>query len=262
MKSKFMKIFSLVMIFALTAAMFVGCGSDNAENTSDGETKETLIMATNAEFPPYEFYEGEKVVGIDAEIAQAIADKLGMDLKIEDMAFDSIITAVTSGKATFGMAGMTITEDRLVSVDFSTPYTTAVQSIIVPEGSEITKVEDLTGDKNYTIGVQNATTGDIYATGDIEDEGLGTVERYTKGADAVEALLAGKIDCVIIDNQVAKNFVAANDGLVLLDTAYAEEEYAICFAKDGELNDAINTALEELIADGTVQSIIDKYITE
>lgn len=172
---------------------------------------EELHMATNAEFPPYEYHEGDSIVGIDAEIASAIADKLGMKLVIDDMAFDSIIPAVTSGKADFGMAGMTVTEDRLQSVDFSTSYATGVQVVIVTEDSEITSVDDLFETGGYTIGVQTNTTGDLYSTWDIEDEGLGTVQRYNKGADAVQALVTGKVDCVIIDNEPAKAFVEANN---------------------------------------------------
>ncbi len=179
---------------------------------ADAEGKEELTMATNAEFPPYEYHEGDAIVGIDAEVAAAIADKLGMKLVIEDMAFDAILPAVEGGKADMGMAGLTVTEERQQQVDFSTSYATGVQVVIVPVGSEITSVDDLFADgANTTIGVQNATTGDLYATWDIEDAGLGTVERYNKGADAIQALVSGKIDCVIIDNEPAKAFVAANN---------------------------------------------------
>lgn len=269
---KFLKgILATTMVFAMTTAL-VGCGGGtdadtdanvDAEADADaGEEKDTLIMATNAEFPPYEYYEGDTIVGIDAEVAAAIADKLGMGIQIDDMAFDSIVTAVSTGKADFGMAGMTITEDRLQSVDFSDTYTTAVQSIIVREDSEIKSADDLFAEgANNTVGVQLGTTGDIYTTDDIEGAGLGTVERYNKGADAVLALAQGKIDCVVIDNEPAKQFVSANEGLVILDTEYATEEYAICFAKDSEMTEKVNNALKELIADGTVQSIIDKYIS-
>ena len=282
---KIAKLLSLALALCLCLALFAGCGSApagegdaaspddaavtdtaaDAEGEGDAAPTEpggTLIMATNAEFPPYEFYENGEVVGIDAEIAAAIAEKLGMTLEISDMDFSAIIAAVQSGKADMGMAGMTVTEDRLQSVDFSTSYATGIQSIIVPEGSPITSVDDLFAEgANYTVGVQQDTTGDIYATGDIADAGLGTVERYNKGADAVQALKTGKVDCVIIDNQPAKAYVAANEGLTILDTAYAEEDYAICFAKENtELSAAVDAALQELIADGTVQSILDKYI--
>ena len=235
--------------------------TENTEEQADTETqKDTLIMATNAEFPPYEYHEGDEIVGIDAEIGAAIAEKLGMDFQIEDMAFDSIIAAVQSGKADMGLAGLTVTEDRMESVNFTTSYATGVQVIIVKEDSPIQSVDDLFAG-GYTIGVQTNTTGDIYCTGDLEDEGLATVERYNKGADAVQALIAGKIDCVVIDNEPAKSFVASNEGLVILETEYVTEDYAICIAKDNEeLLEQVNTALEELIADGTVQEIIDKYI--
>lgn len=175
---------------------------------ADAEGKPELVMATNAAFPPYEFYQNNQIVGIDAEIAAAIADKMGRKLVIEDMEFGSIIAAVQSGKVDMGMAGMTVTEDRLKSVDFSTTYATGIQSVIVTADSPITSVDDLRADgANYMIGVQQDTTGDIYATDEFGDA---HVDRYNKGADAVQALLTGKVDCVIIDNEPAKAFVAAN----------------------------------------------------
>lgn len=219
-----------------------------------------LTMATNAEFPPYEFHEGDAIVGIDAEIAAAIAEKLGLELKISDMDFTAIIASIQSGKADVGLAGMTVTDERKESVDFSTSYATGVQVIIVKEGSTVASVDDLFKG-GFTIGVQESTTGDLYTTWDLEDEGLATISRFPKGADAVQALLAGKVDCVVIDNEPAKAYVAANTGLKILDTEYIEEQYAIAFSKDNtELGKAVDAALQELIADGTVQAIIDKYI--
>ncbi len=259
---KFMKgLLATTMVFAMMTSL-VGCGGGSEEPAADDAAAETLVMATNAAFPPYEFYEGDAIVGIDAEVAKAIADKLGMGFTIEDMEFDAIIPAVTSGKASFGMAGMTVTEERLQSVDFSTSYAKGVQVVIVKEGSAITTVDDLFAEgASNVVGVQTGTTGDLYSTWDLEDAGLATVERFNKGADAVLALTQDKVDCVVIDNEPAKEFVAANEGLTILDTAYAEEDYAICFAKDSELTAKVNGALEELIADGTVQAIIDKYIS-
>lgn len=251
------KILALILVLALSVCVFAACGEKAEQEAEDN----VLTMATNAEFPPYEFYDGDKVVGIDAEIAAAIAEKLGMELEIVDTAFDSIIPAVVAGKYDMGMAGMTVTEERLEEVNFSDSYATGVQVVIVKDGSDIKTVDDLFGDKNYTIGVQTGTTGDLYSTWDLEDEGLATVSRFNKGADAVLALTEGKVDCVIIDNEPAKEFVAANAGLKILETAYAEEDYAICFAKDSELTEKVNGALKELIADGTVQKIIDKYIS-
>lgn len=224
---------------------------------------ETLKMGTNASFPPYEFYDDEsgEIVGIDAEVAAAICEKLGYELEIVDMDFDAIIPAVTTGKIDFGMAGMTVTEERMQSVDFTTSYATGIQVVIVKEDSEIVSVDDLFAEgANHKIGVQQGTTGDLYCSWDIEDEGLGSVERYKNGTDAVLALTSGKVDCVVIDNEPAKNYIAANEGLKILDTEYAVEDYAIALAKNSELTEKINAALEELIADGTVQAIIDKYI--
>ena len=238
-------------------------GKTPYETPKDADhSKGTLTMATNATFQPYEYYDGDKIVGIDVDIAQAVCDKLGYELKIEDMEFDSIIPAVTSGKASMGMAGMTVTPDRLKSVDFSDTYATGVQAIIVKEGSDIASVDDLFAEgASHKIGVQTGTTGDLYTTDDIEGAGLGKVERFQKGADAVLALTQGKIDCVVIDNNPAKSFVAANEGLKILDTEYAVEDYAICLPKNSPLTEKINTALAELTADGTIQKIIDKYIS-
>lgn len=236
-------------------------GEESAQPADTGDGDNTLVMATNAFFEPYEYYEGDDIVGIDAEVGKAIADKLGMDFEISDVDFDAIIPNVQSGKASMGMAGMTVTEERQKNVNFTRSYATAVQVVIVPEDSDIATIDDMAGKK---IGVQQGTTGDIYCSAPVEEDGFGeeNVTRYNKGTDAVMALLSGKVDCVVIDNEPAKAFVAANEGLKILDTAYAEEEYAICIAKDNEeLLEKVDTALGELIDDGTVQSIVDKYIT-
>ena len=230
------------------------------------DAKPEIRMGTNANFPPYEYHEYiddvDKIVGIDAEIADAVAEYLGYTLVIDDMDFGAIITAVQTGKIDFGMAGMTVTEERLESVNFSSTYATGIQAIIVPEGSEIASADDLFVEgKNYIIGVQESTTGDLYCTWDIEDEGLGTVERFKNGADAVQALVTGKVDCVVIDNEPAKAFIAVNEGLTILETAYAVEDYAIAIAKENtELLDKINGALAALTEDGTIPAIIAKYI--
>ncbi|MDD7114448.1 MAG: transporter substrate-binding domain-containing protein [Lachnospiraceae bacterium] len=262
---KFKKLLALSLSAVMAATLLCGCGSSNSTDTAEDATAAeatvstvndgVLTMATNAYFPPYEYYEGSDIVGIDAEIAQAIADKLGLELKIEDMEFDSIITAVQTGKADMGLAGMTVTEERLQTINFSDTYATGIQSVIVKEDSDIQTLDDLQGKK---IGVQLSTTGDIYAT---DDYGADNVEQYNKGADAILALTQGKIDAVIIDNQPALSFVDSNEGLRILDTEYVQEEYAACISKDNEaLLDAVNGALAELKADGTIQSILDKYI--
>ena len=248
------RIFSIALVVVLAATMLCACGKKEASGMTVNNG--VLTMATNAYFPPYEYYQGEKIVGIDAEIAQAVADKLGLELKIEDMEFDSIITAVQTGKADMGLAGMTVTDERKQSVNFSDTYATGIQVVIVTEDSDIASVDDLEGKK---IGVQLSTTGDIYAS---DDYGEDFVEQYNKGADAVMALEQGKVDAVIIDNEPAKSFVAANEGLKILDTEYVTEDYAACINKENaELLDAVNGALAELKKDGTLQSILDKYIT-
>ena len=253
MKKLLALVLAALMVFALAAC---GGNSGTEETTAaDGSAeKKVLTMATNAEFPPYEYYEGDKVVGIDAEVAALIADKLGMELKIVDVAFDSIIPGVQAGKYDMGMAGMTVTDERLEKVTFSTSYATGVQSVIVKDGGSVASLDDIAGKK---IGVQTSTTGDIYASDEFGEE---SVVKYDNGAAAVQGLIAGKVDCVIIDNEPAKSYVAANEGLSILDTEYAVEDYAICFAKENtELQTAVDAALKELIADGKVAEVVGKY---
>ncbi len=262
------KIIAIVLAVAMIAsvAVLAGCGNSNSSTDANkASDKAKLTMATNAYFPPYEYYEGDNIVGIDAEVAKAIADKLGMELEIVDIEFDSIITGVQTGKYDMGMAGMTVTDERKESVDFSDSYATGIQSVIVKNDSPITSVDDiLAKDAAYKIGVQLSTTGDIYIGDDYEKEGkdASLITRFQTGNDAVTALVSGKVDAVIIDNEPAKSYVAANEGLKVLDTEYVVEDYAICFAKNNtELKDKVNSALKELIADGSVKKIVDKYIT-
>ena len=215
-----------------------------------------LTMATNATFPPYEMTtDSGDIEGIDVDTAQAIADKLGLELQIDDMDFDAALLSVQQGKADIVMAGVTVTDERKAVMDFSDSYATGIQSIIVPEGSDIASPDDLAGKK---IGTQRGTTGYIYCSDDFGDD---AVVAYDNGLTAVQALNNGQVDAVVIDNAPAKEYVAANPGLNVLDTSYAEEDYAIGMAKGSSLEAAVNAALEELKADGTLQSIVDKYIT-
>lgn len=215
-----------------------------------------LTMATNAAFPPYEMTtDAGEFEGIDIETAQAIADKLGLELQIDDMDFDAALLSVQQGKADIVMAGVTVTDERKAVMDFSDSYATGIQSIIVPEGSDIASPDDLAGKK---IGTQRGTTGYIYCSDDFGDE---NVVAYDDGLTAVQALNNGQVDAVVIDNAPAQEFIAANPGLKILDTSYAEEDYAIGMAKNSPLEDAVNSVLEELKADGTLQAIVDKYIT-
>ena len=244
MKKIIALILSILMVVSLAA-----CGATS--------TEEELVMGTNASFPPYEYYDedGETIIGIDAEIAKAVADKLGMKLTIKDMEFDSLLTAVQSGAVDIVFAGLTVTDERKESVDFSMTYATGIQVIIVSEDSEIASVDDLDG---KTIGVQTGTTGDIYCT---DDYGQENVKQYANGALAVAALKNGQVDCVVIDNEPAKSFVDANTGLKILDTEYVTEDYAAAISKDNaELTEKVNKAMEELKADGTIDTIISKYI--
>ena len=280
-KKNMKKIISLLLILtlAVTGILMVSCGEDKKDDdtkqeANNSETPENtdkptedekpadsgkIVMATNAYFQPYEYYDGDKIVGIDAEIADAIAKKLGKELVISDMEFDSIITAVKGGSVDFGMAGMTVTDERLKEINFTVSYASGVQSIIVKEDSPIATVDDLYGDGvTYKVGVQLGTTGDIYSS---DDFGSDRVTQYNNANNAVLALIGGDVDCVIIDNEPAKALVAANEGLKILETSYADEDYAICVAKENtELLDKINAAIVELTSDGTIDAIVSKYI--
>lgn len=274
MKKKITLIVSLIVVAALAITVFAACGkkdtttpSDDTSSSSDsGSAKKTLTLATSADFPPYEYMEGKNFKGIDIEVAGLIAEKLGCELVVSNMNFNSILNAVQSGKADMGMAGLTVTPDRLESVDFSDSYATGVQVLIVKDGSSITSVDDLYDEskglgEGLKVGVQLSTTGDIYLSGDVSDGKTKVeVKQFAMGAEAVAALSSGKIDAVLIDNEPAKSFVAANEGLKILDGEYAVEDYAIAFAKNSELKDQVNAALKELIADGSVKAIVDKYI--
>ena len=243
------KIISIALVLVMAACMFASCGGAKDDNV--------ITMATSADFPPYEYYENDKIVGIDIEIMEAVCAKIGMTLQPEDMSFDSVIGAAQTGKADIAMSGITITEDRKNMVNFTIPYTSTAQSIIVVKDGAITTKADLEGKK---IGVQINTTGDTQVTEEFGDE---AVDRYQNGALAVESLKNGKVDCVVIDGEVAKALVASNEGLEIIADAYSIEEYAIALKKDNtELLEKINGALEELLADGTIDAIMDKYIEE
>ena len=237
-----MKKYLALLLAAIMALSLAACASTSkTEETASAK----LTMATEATFPPYEYYDGDAIVGIDVEVAQAIAEKLGMELEVTDIAFDSIIPGIQTGKYDMGMAGMTVTDERKEQVNFSDSYATGVQVVIVKDDSPITSVDDLFADGASTVvGTQAGTTGFIYATSDIEDAGLGTVKSFGKTTDAVEALKNGQVDCVILDNEPAKALVAANEGLHILDTEYAVEDYAIAIAKENtDLLEKVNKAL-------------------
>lgn len=252
---------AIIMIVS-TMTLFASCSK-----------KDVLVMATNANFPPYEYMEGNGYAGIDIEIAEKIAEKLNMELQIENVPFGSIITGVETGKYDMGIAGMTVTDERLKSVNFSTSYANGIQVVIVKEDSPYATINDffvLDEEGNWTavkegvkVGVQQDTTGDIYASDTVENWGFGedNVIRYNNGADAVQALIKGTVTCVIIDSEPAKNFVQANPGTKILETEYTNEDYAICVNKTNtELLEKINKALAELKEDGTLDQIIAKYI--
>ena len=259
--------FVLALVMALS---LVACASSENKNSADGTTAAKadgnatvttieagkLIMATNAEFPPYEMTDDAgNYIGIDVEIAEKIAEKLGLELEILDMAFDAALLAVNEGKSDIVMSGVSVTEDRKLVMDFSSTYTTAVQKVIIKEGSDVTL--DNLGEK--MIGAQRGTTGYLYACDDYGDD---HVNAYETGAIAIQALNNGQIDCVIIDSAPAAEFVKANPGLKLIDGDWVTEEYAIGFNKGNtQLVEAVNKCLAEMIADGTIDAINSKYIT-
>lgn len=248
------KFFSIALVAVMICALFAGCGSsESGVNTIE---KGKLVMSTNASFPPYEMVADDgSFEGIDVEVAGAIAGKLGLELVVDDMDFDAALLAVQQNKSDIVMAGVTVTEDRQMVMNFSDSYATGIQVVIVPEGSDVT-IDNL-GEK--MIGTQRATTGYIYTS---DDYGEDHVTAYDNGASAVQALLNGQVDCVVIDSDPAKAYVAANPGLTILDTEYVTEHYAIGVNKDNtQLLEAINKALGELSEDGTLQSIVDKYVT-
>lgn len=289
------KFFAMALSCALCLSMLAGCGDsaassaatseaataapteaateasvkDEAPAAEAGSTAETaaaadfttvedgkLHMATNATFPPYESIADDGTFeGIDVDIAGKIAEKLGLELVVDDMEFGSIITSVQTGKEDIALAGLTVTDERKQNVDFTDSYATGVQVVIVPEDSDIKSIDDLQG---KLIGCQESTTGYAYCS---DDYGEDMVTAFPSGTNAVQALLTGKIDAVVIDKQPAEAYVAQNEGLKILDTEYVTENYAIGVSKDNTaLRDAVNNALKELIDDGTVQAILDQYI--
>ena len=271
-----MKKFFALMLALVMSLSLVACGSDKPAAGGDGSAASgsgsastlttvqdgKLTMSTNAQFPPYEMVADDgSFEGIDVEVAQAIADKLGLELVVDDMDFDAALLAVQQGKSDIVMAGVTVNEERAQVMDFTTSYANGVQVVIVPEDSDIQSVDDLANDK--MIGTQRGTTGYIYCPDTPDNGGYGEehVTAYDDGATAVQALVNGQVDAVVIDNAPAQEYVKANPGLKILDTEFANEDYAIGVAKGNTaLLDAVNGALAELQADGTLQSIVDKYI--
>ena len=282
------KLFSLILALTMTLAL-AACGSSGgnpsngqndaqnaSQNTGDSQDApsgdvdiNTLVvesgklhMSTNASFPPYEMVANDgSFEGIDVEVAGLIAEKLGLELVVDDMDFTAAMLAVQNGKSDIAMAGITVNEERQANMDFTESYATGVQVIIVPEGSSIATVDDLANAE--LIGTQDGTTGYIYCSDTPENGGYGEdhVVAYENGSVAIQALLAGQVDCVVIDNEPAKAYVAANPGLKILDTEFTVEDYAIAMKKGStELMDLVNTARKELMDDGSVQAVVDKYI--
>jgi polar amino acid transport system substrate-binding protein len=285
MEEKIMKKMKMFAAFALAAAMIAGCtacggsSSSSASATAASGTTTSaasaasdsavakikaagkITMVTNAEFEPFEYKDNDKIVGIDVDIAQKVADKLGVKLEITDIAFDSCVPSVQTGKADFSAAGLSVTEDRLKNVDFTDTYYNASQAIIVKKGSDIKSRTDLNG---KTVGVQQGTTGDIYCTNEdgSSDIKVGEVKRYPKGMDAISDMIAGRIDAVVIDNFPAEKYVSKNsDKIQKLDEALTEETYAIAVPKNSDLKETINGVIKELNDSGEMDKIVSQYIS-
>lgn len=241
------KLLVILLVVAFCAVLVCSCSAQDSVLDSIKEKGE-LVMLTNAAFPPYEYLgSGNEVAGVDRDICQAIADEIGVELKVVDMDFDGLLTALAAGKGDIVAAGLTVTDERKESVDFSNTYANATQYIIVQEGNaDIASVDDLTG---KTVGVQLGTTGDIYME-DIDAE----VKQYKSGLEASMDLMNGKLDAVVLDKMPAENIVAANDGLTLVDSsAFGDEFYALAVAKGQEdLLEVINKVVDELYENGTV----------
>ena len=267
--SKLFKVVSLIGISVLTMGLFVGCGSpatkttdtsaQTAEASPENSTEPTnsdnvIVMGTNAEFEPFEYRDGLDIVGFDVEIAKAVANKLGKELKIEDMAFDSLIMGLNNEKMDFIAAGMTATEERAQQVDFSDSYFKSKQVIIVKtDNTEITSADDLVG---KSVGVQLGTTGDLFVSG---TEGV-TVVQVKKGTQAVMDLQNGKVDAVVIDEEPAKKMIAGKTDVKILEVPFIEEEYAIAVKKGNtELLNTINETIEELKANGEYDKIYEQF---
>lgn len=248
------KFLSLFLVGIMVCSLFA-CGNKASVATTE-TSKPTIVMCTNAEFPPYEYKENGTFVGIDVEVAKLIGEKLNAEVDILDIAFDSLIPTVMSGKADFAMAGMTVTEDRKENVDFTHTYQSAVQTVVVPVDSAIASIDDMYGKK---IGVQQGTTGDIYCTDDFGEE---SIERFPKIIDGFQAMKSGRIDACVVDDQVAKTIVGQDTASYkILDTSYAEEEYAIAVKKGNtDLLNKLNKAIDEIKSSGDLKKIVDKYI--
>ena len=268
------KILALAMAAALCVAALSGCGNATDKQSVDAIKKAGKItMATNAEFPPFEYLENDKVVGVDADIAAEIAKDLGVELEIVDGKFDAVIPSVQSGKVSFGAAGMTVTEEREKEVDFSLKYITSTQYIIVPKDSTVKTIEDLAGKR---IGVQLGTTGDFIITDEVEgykdDDGNpvkgvlqdtgATITRANNAIDATQDMVNGKLDAVVIDKLPAENITATQPTtqtfeLVYADGSNTEEQYAIAVAKGNEsLLEAIKKTLQRLLDEGKIDEFI------
>lgn len=250
------KLTAFVLALVMALGLLSGCGSSNSDsNTPSGDdasaaAKTKLVVATSPDFPPFESLEGGEVVGIEVDILKKVAEKMGMELDLQQMDFDSVIPGVQAGKFDVGMSGITVTDKRKENVDFSSVYFMAAQAIVVTADSGITGKADLEGKK---VSVQTGTTAEEYCMGNGYE-----VLAFIANNDAAAALTAGKVDAWVVDNEVALA-MAPELGLTVLDEAMTSEPYAFAFQKGSELVAPFNEALDALLADGTVEQIFQQY---
>ena len=273
---KLSKILALVLALAMSFTMLTACGgSEETTAAAEEETAATeeeateaapaaidhIVFGTNAEFPPFEFVAATGVIdqydGIDMAIAKQIGEMNGIDVAIENMEFDSLIVALSNGQIDAVIAGMTVTDERAKAVDFTTPYYTATQVMIVPEDSDITSAADM-ADKRIVV-IQGYTGETV-----VKDLGF-AYEAFKKGTEAILELVNGKCDVVVIDSATADKYVADNPGLKIVtdDSAFADEQYAMAVAKGNtELLNLLNSSIEQMLADGTVAALSAQYLEE
>lgn len=248
MKNRFKKLCAIIFTLCLLLP-------GKVQASSEKEDGKVLDFGTSADFPPYEYYEGDEIVGIDPDILRAIGDYMGVEVRLHDMDFNNIIASIDSGKIDGGAAGFTVTEERKKSVNFTDSFTKTSQIIIIRKDSDIKEVEDL--NNGVKIGTQLGTIGDTIAKDDFGEE---NVNSFNKVPDAILSLQNKKIDAVILDKHSAENFVNANKDLTIIETPYLEEEYAIAISKDNpELLEDMNEAIAALKESGEIDKIMDKY---
>lgn len=242
------RVISMAVMSIMSILLLVGCGSK----------KETIIVGTEAGFAPYEYMDGNDVVGIDMDIAREIADYLGKDLEIKNMEFQSALVAVQNGTVDFVAAGVSVDEERLEKMDFSIDYVNSTEVVVVNKANPmVSSVDDLDG---KIVAVQQGNIADFWVEENIDAK---EIKRYTKFAQAAEDLKNNKIDCIVMDQFPAEDMVATNPELIILDGVLFEDKYAIAVKKGNkELLDDINTVIQKLKDEGKIEEFTAKHTSK